>query len=159
MTRQRWMVAALAFALGVGPWLSGCSKRVPIEEGTFEAQERIVLDFNNERSVSGKIDQDSKVTYRDQGNEFSARIKSLSEDTIVLENLILVQSSDPVQETQLRLADARVVLQDPLPNVVLSRGDIEAVNRLEFDAPRTFKHLSFWSLSAAVLALILGERS
>lgn len=159
MTRRKWMVVALAFSLGFGPWASGCSKRMPIEEGTFEAQEQVVLDFSGQRSVTGKIDQNSKVTYRDQGNQFSARIRTLSEETIVLENLILVQSSDPVQETTRRLADARVVLQDPLPNVVLSRSEIESVDRVQFDAPRTFKHISFWTMSAAVLALILGERS
>lgn len=160
MNPRKWTALALAIAMLPGPWAIGCAKRVPAEGGTFEAQQEVVLTFSDDRIISGKMDQNSSVTYRDaEGNRYRARVRSLSEESIVLENLVLVASDHPIQEVTRRMADSRIVLDEPVPEVTLTRSEIQNVERIGFDAGRTFKNISFWAFSGAILALILNERS
>jgi hypothetical protein len=154
-----WLFLGTALSMGLSPALVGCAKRMPVETGTFEAQQNVVLTFSNDRSLSGKIDTGSRVRYVDRGTIYRAKVKSLSEDSIVLDDLILIRTKGSVEEVVSRLSDSQVILTDPLPDVSLSRSEIQKVELLVFDARSTFQTLSFWSLSGVVLGLLLGERS
>lgn len=148
--------ACSAFVLVCIP---GCAKRIPVEEGTFEAQEKVVLMFANDRVLRGRIDTASEVEYVDQGTVYRATVQSVSEETIVLENAILERSADSVEEAAARLADSRLEVEDAVPKIVLLRNEIEGVDRLGFDGPRTLRNVTYWSLSGVILSLLLGERS
>lgn len=160
MLRRSWLRAGVASSLILLSLLpAGCAKRVPVDEGTFEAQEKVVLTFTNDRSLHGRIDTASEVEYHDQGSVYRATIQSVSEETIVLENAILERSAGSVEEAALRLADARLEVTDPVPKIVLLRSEIEGVDRVRFDGPRTLRNISFWTFSGTILGLLLSERS
>ncbi|MCA9727908.1 MAG: hypothetical protein KC729_09520 [Candidatus Eisenbacteria bacterium] len=139
--------------------LTGCAKRVEVPDGAFEAQQKVVLTFAGDREVQGRIDTASGVRYVDQGSVYRARVRSVSEDSIVLSDLVLVQSAGSVEEVSSRLSDSRVSVSDDQPEIRLDRTDIQRVDLLRFDGTRTLRNLSFWSFSGAVLTMLLGERS
>jgi len=139
--------------------LSSCAKRVESPDGAFEAQQSVVISFQGDRSVQGKMDTGSNVLFTDAGTTYNARIQSLSEQNIILEELVLVQEAGSVQEVAYRLADARIEVDEAVPRMVLPRSDIERVDHLRFDGTKTLRNVTFWGFSGAVLAMLLGERS
>ena len=147
------LLASFAFSM------TGCAKRVESPDKAFEAQQKVVLTFSGDRTLQGRMQTASRVRYTDQGNVYRGRIRSLSEATIELENLVLLQSTGSVEQVTERLSDARVSIGENLPEVQLQRSEIERVDLVRFDGGRTLRNLSFWSFSGVVLALLLGERS
>lgn len=137
----------------------GCAKRVESPDKVFEAQQKVALTFTGNRVVQGRIEAGSRVRYQDQGNVYRGRVRTVSDETIELENLILVETSGSVEQAAARLADARVAIGEGIPEVQLQRSEIERVDLIRFDGGRTLRNLSFWSFSGVVLALLLGERS
>jgi hypothetical protein len=158
MTR-RFVPGSRATLLGLAVLISGCAKRVPVPDGAFDSQQKVVLAFAGGKSVSGQIDTNARVRFEDQGKVYRARVRALSDSTIVLEHLVLVQEGDALDEVTARLADSRVSIGPVLPEVTLTRTDIQNVERMQFDGPRTLRNGTFWAFSAAVVAMLLGERS
>lgn len=147
------LLIALTFSM------TGCAKRVESPDKAFEAQQKVVLTFSGNRTLQGRMEAASRVRYVDQGNVYRGRIRSVSEETIEVENLVLVESTGSVEQVAERLSDARVSIGENIPEVQLQRSEIERVELVRFDGGRTLRNLSFWSMSGAVLALLLSERS
>ena len=159
MYRAYRLPFGVSLALVLACLVSGCAKRIPVDEGTFEAQEKVVLTFTNDRSLQGRIDTAAHVEYVDQGAIYRATIQSVSDETIVLEDAVLERSANSVEEAAYRLADARIEIDETVPKIVLLRKEIEGVERVGFDGTRTLRNVTYWTLSSAILGLLLGERS
>ena len=148
-----------AVLCGLSLCLASCAKRVESPDGAFEVQQKVVISFQGDRSIEGKMDTGSKVVFSDAGTTYNARIQSLSEQNIILEELVLVQTAGSVEEVAYRLSDSRIEIDEAIPRMVLSRSDIERVDHVRFDGPNTLRNATFWTFSGAVLAMLLGERS
>lgn len=149
-------VSALALFL-VGTL--GCAKRIPSPSGAFEATQRVVLTLSENRSISGRIGQGNRVEYAAAGTRYRARVRSLSEESIVLENLILTRRDGSSAEAAQRLRDSRIAITEPEESVTLLRKDIEQVAVLRPDTGRSLRGVGFWGMTAAFIVVLLGERS
>ncbi|MCA9754308.1 MAG: hypothetical protein KDA27_00790 [Candidatus Eisenbacteria bacterium] len=159
MYRASWLRVGVSSALLLTLVLTGCAKRVPVEDGAFEAQEKVVLTLSNDRSLEGRIDTGSAVVYTDQGSVYHATIQSVNEKTITLEDAVLERTAGSVEEAALRLADARREVADTVPQITLIRDEIQGVERVGFDGPRTLRNVTYWTLTSTIVSLLLGERS
>ena len=139
--------------------LAGCAKQVPVPNGAFEAQQRVVLSLKSDRQVRGRMEKGAKVDYWEQGKLFRARVNSLSDSVIVLQDLMLVRTEGSRQEVEARQSDGRVLLGTPEPERRLSRSDVQKVEQLRFDPARSARSVGFWSIAGTVVVLLLGERS
>lgn len=159
MYPRTWLFRGVGLVLMATLMTTGCAKRIPVDDGAFEAQENVVLLFSNDRSLHGKIDTDSNVRYVDAGSSYRAQISSVSETTIILEGVVLEKSAGSVEEAALRLGDSRMAVDDEIPEIVLLRSEVEGVERVGFDGPTTLRNVTFWGLSGVILGFLLGERS
>jgi hypothetical protein len=137
----------------------GCSKRVPVENGAFEAQQKVVLTFKEGRSLSGRIAPGNRVEYREKDAVYWGRVASVDEESIQIEALVLLERSHDFSAVSKRLADSRKRITDPVPPVTISRKDMEKVELVRTDAGKSFRKIAFWTYSGALLVLLLGERS
>lgn len=143
--------------LGAGTF--GCSKRVPIEDGIFEAQQRVIVTLEDGRTVEGRIAPGNTVTYTENQSVYRARVSAVTENAIDLEELNLVDRADSYDLVRARLADARRWVAPAEEQVTVSRDEIESVDRITFDPARFARVVTFWGYGAAVAVLLLNERS
>jgi hypothetical protein len=136
-----------------------CSKRVPVENGAFEAQQKVVLTFKDGRTIEGRIAPGNRVSYQDQGAIYQGRVASVDEDSIQVSDLVLIQRQKDLSAAVSRLADSRKRISDPQPPVTVARKDLEKVELLRFDAAKSVRKMPFWAYGSAILILLLGERS
>jgi hypothetical protein len=139
--------------------LLGCAKRVPLEGGAFEAQQRVLVTLKDGRSLRGYIAPDQRVDYRDHGTLYRATVAEVSADDIRLEDLVQISSEGSFADVSARLADARTRLGAPLPPVTVSRSDIGTVELIRFDVYRALRNAAFWGYGGALFVLLLGQRS
>lgn len=154
LARGSWL--GLAAVLLLAP---ACSKRVPSPDGAFDATQRVVLSFSGERRLLGKIGQGARVEFVDHGKHYRARVRSLSEDSIVLESLVLVRTSGSSEEVMSRYRDSRVTLEPAVESTTLARTDIQKVEVVRGDSSRSLREVGFWGAAGAFLVVFLGERS
>lgn len=152
----RWAVLLLPVLLILG--FAACTKRIPVEGTAFEATQNVLLTLRNDRSLKGRIGPGQRVEYRDGDAVYRARVTRVSADTIRLEGLLLLDRGD-YEVVSRRLADARLSAGPPEEAVVIPRADVEKVELVKFDAPRTARGLGFWSYGSALFLVFLGERS
>ncbi|MBK8231109.1 MAG: hypothetical protein IPK72_11085 [Candidatus Eisenbacteria bacterium] len=150
-------LAALGFLAVLG--LTGCAKQIPVPGNTFEAQQKVVIELKSNRELRGRIERGSHVDYREGDQVYRAEVTSLSDSSIVLQDLSLVRTSGSFTEVRERQADARASLGAVIPERRLSRSEIEKVHLLTFDPARSARGLGFWSCAGTVLVLLLSERS
>ncbi|MCC7144801.1 MAG: hypothetical protein IT349_22085 [Candidatus Eisenbacteria bacterium] len=149
--------AVLGFLAVLG--LTGCAKQIPVPGNTFEAQQKVVIELKSNRELRGRIERGSHVDYREGDQVYRAEVTSLSDSSIVLQDLSLVRTSGSFTEVRERQADARASLGAVIPERRLSRSEIEKVHLLTFDPARSARGLGFWSCAGTVLVLLLSERS
>ena len=137
---------------------SGCTKRIPVESGQFDATQKVVLSFSNDRSLQGRIASGQKVEYRTGDAIYRARVNRVSPDTIGLTEILLIDRGD-YETVSRRLADSRLILSPPDSSVVLLRKELQKVELVRLDASRTARGLGFWSYGGALFLLFLVERS
>lgn len=137
---------------------AGCSKRVPMADGQFEAQQNVVLTLKDGRTLRGKMDPGRTVVYDDGTAIYRAQVESVSEERIRLENLLLVEQKGSYQAVSHRMADARVSIGEPAEAVSLERSEVEQVEQIRFDTWRSVRQVAFWSYAGAMVALLLGEQ-
>ncbi len=136
----------------------GCAKRVESPDRTFEAQQKVVLTFRNGEEILGRVDVGKKVEFREPGTRWTARVGELTEEKIVLTDLVRIQESSGVRMVVDRAADSRMEIAESAPDKLLLRSDITRVDQVRTDAGRTLGVTSFWTFAAAVAVLLLGER-
>jgi hypothetical protein len=112
--RSRGLIGA-ALLISFAFTMTGCAKRVESPDKAFEAQQKVVLTFSGNRTLQGRMEAGSRVRYIDQGNIHRGRVRSVSEETIELENLVLVESTGSVEQVAERLSDARVSIGEKHP--------------------------------------------
>ncbi len=83
----------------------------------------------------------------------------VTEDKILLKNLTQVRATNTSVVQAAREADAKIAVAESAPDKTLLRSDITKVQLIRFDAGRTAQQTSFWTYGAAMLVLLLGERS
>ncbi len=137
----------------------GCAKHVASPDLTFETTQRVILTFRGGEQVEGKVAPGKRVELREPGIVWTARVGELSEDRIVLRNLVKVRDTSGVSLQIARAEEARVVATEPVPDKTLLRSEITRVEIVKTDVARTARQASFWAYGAAVLTLLLGDRS
>jgi len=138
---------------------AGCTRHVAVPDLGIEATQRVLLVFRGGEEVEGRIAAGNRVILREPGRVYSARIDAVTEERVVLKELILVREQTGVTLQVARAEQARVVATEIHPEKTLLRGDIVRVDRIQMDVAKTARRGSFWVYGAAVLALLLGERS
>jgi hypothetical protein len=154
------LLRALALA-GLGGLLlfpTACSKRVPLESGAFEAQQKVILTMKDGRSLRGRIAPGQRVEYRDAGSIYRADVTAVTADSIRLGQVLLLDDGR-YEALGRRLADGQVVVAPPLPSLSISRGEVAKVELQMFDGSRTARSLGAWVYGSTLLLMLLGERS
>lgn len=137
---------------------TGCSKRIPVESGEFDVSQKVVLTLKDGRLLEGRIGAGQKVEYSAEGAVYRGRVASISNDSIELNELLLIDR-EGYEVVDRRLAEAKMEVGGPLPPVVIARADIDRVEQVKFDGYRTARGLGFWAWGGAMFFLLLGERS
>ncbi len=136
----------------------GCSKYVPLEDGMFEAQQKVLVTLEDGRTVEGRIAPGNTVTYTNDHSVYRARVASVTETAVSLEELNLVDRADSYELVRARLAEARRWVEPPVDEVTLSREEFERVDLISFDPARLTRVVTFWGYGAGVVVLLLTER-
>lgn len=155
MKHEPWLLVVLS-SLVVA---TGCAKRVQSPDMTFEAQQRVVLTFRGGEEIEGRLDVGRKVQLREPEVLWTARIKELTEEKIVLTDLVRIRESSNARMEIDRASDYRLRISEPAPDKLLLRSEITRVDQIRTDAGRTGRISTFVGFGAAVVALLLGERS
>lgn len=152
-------IALLGIGLcGLIAGVFGCSKRVPLEDGVFQAQQKVLVTFDDGRTLEGRIAPGNTVTFTENRSVYRAKVSSVTESAIDLEELNLVDEADSYELVRARLADARRWIAPTEDQITLSRDNIESVDLLTFDPARFARVVTFWGYGAAVAILLIGER-
>jgi hypothetical protein len=137
----------------------GCTKNVLLEGGKFEAQQKVLLTLKDGRTISGHIGPGQHVEYRDKGSVYRARIATVGNESIQVDDLVLLDQSGSFALVSQRLADAKTRITAPPAPVTFARTDIERVDEIRFDGARSLRRSSFWVYGGALFVMLLGERS
>ena len=161
---RRHMIGRLSRTLalaGLGCLLlfpAACSKRVPLQSGAFEAQQKVILTMKDGRSLRGRIAPGQRVEYRQEGSIYRADVTAVTADSIRLGRVLLLDDGR-YEALGRRLADGQVVVAPPIPLLSISRGEIAKVELQMFDGSRTVRSLGAWVYGSSILVMLLGERS
>jgi hypothetical protein len=155
MNRVPWLIAMLGCMLVA----TGCTKRVPVAGDKFEAQQKVVLKLRGGEEVEGRMERGRTVELREPGTVWTAQVGAVTDEKIVLKDLILIRNTDGVKMEAARMKDARVDVSEGAPEKTFLRSEIVGVDLIKTDAAKTARNTTFWTFSAAVLTILLGERS
>lgn len=154
------LLRALALA-GLGGLLlipTACSKRIPVESGAFEAQQKVVLTLKDGGSLRGRIAPGQRVEYRRDGSVFRAQVTAVTPDSIRLGQVLLLDEGR-FEALGRRLADGQLEVSPPISSLSIARGEVAKVELQKFDGYRTARSLGVWVYGSTLLVLLLGERS
>jgi hypothetical protein len=154
MNRTSWLLAVVGFLFLAG----GCAKRVTVPDLTFESHERVVLTMKNGEEIQGKFAPGKQVELRERSQTWSAIVKEVSEEEIVLADLNLIRTTEDVSLQASRMADARYRAGELVKERTFPRSDILMVEHLRLDVGKTARVTTFWTYGAIVLALLAGDR-
>ncbi len=155
MKRVPWQIAMLGCLLVA----VGCAKRVPSPDMKFEAQQKVVLKLRGGEEVEGRMDRGRQVELREPGAVWSAHISEVTDEKIVLKDLVRLRDTNGVALQAARAKDTRLAVAEGAPEKSFLRSDIVGVDLLKTDTAKTARNTTFWTFSAAVLTILLGERS
>ena len=155
--KWRLWLAVLAVLLVMGG--SGCTKRIPIEDGTFTAMDSFVITFSDGSSVKGKIGLNEGVEVTTGGDVYHGTIADVSIDEIWVEDCRLVRSLDGRDAELARLAHAQHNIDEMPQEFTFERANIERVEQVKLDAVRTASRSVFWTVTGIVSAFLLSEKS
>jgi hypothetical protein len=155
MNRVPWLIAMLGCLLVT----MGCAKRVPSPDMKFEAQQKVVLTLQGGGEVQGRMERGRTVELRESGVVWTATVGEVTDEKIVLKDLIRIRDTNAVKLESARAKDARVSVAEGAAEKSFLRSEIVGVDLLKTDPGKTARNTTFWSFSAAVLAIFLGEKS
>lgn len=152
------LVLGVVVLLGAG-WLGGCAKRIPLEGGAFEANQKVVLTMKDGRTLRGHIAPDERVEYRDQDKIYRGRVIEVTDEIIRVGDLVLVEGINSYDTTLRRMKDSRLRLAPAGEPITLSRDEVAKVEQVVLDTGRTLRKTVFWTYGGTLLVVLLGERS
>ncbi|MBD3235586.1 MAG: hypothetical protein GF330_02650 [Candidatus Eisenbacteria bacterium] len=151
-----WAVLLLVF--GAGAHL-GCAKRVPVETGQFDPRQAVVITFNDGSQIQGKIGTDETVEFTTDGAHYRGLVWELTEEEIQLREVRFLRRIDDHSAERARLTHARYDLGIETGAFTFAISEIAKVEELHTDALRTASQAIFWTVTGAVSAFLLGEKS
>ncbi|MBM3286547.1 MAG: hypothetical protein FJY88_04255 [Candidatus Eisenbacteria bacterium] len=154
MRRLSWLVAMVGCLAA-----AGCAKRIPAQDTAFEATQTVMLAFRGGEQIEGRIAPGRKVELREPGIIWSAKVKDVTEDRIVLRDLVKVRDASGAAMQAARAADLRLSVAEQFPEKTLLRSEITRMEQIKMDIGRTAQYGSFLTYGVAVLATLLGDRS
>jgi hypothetical protein len=137
----------------------GCVKTIPQPDQSYDASQRVVLKLRGDREIQGRIAAGRRVEYREPKLIWSARVKENTEDRLVLTDLVMVRERAGVALQSQRQAEGRIRVDSPAQDVTLLKNEVESVELVKTDVAKTARNATFWAYGAAVLSLLLGDRS
>ena len=154
MKRWPWRIAMLGCLLIA----VGCAKRVPSPDMKFEAQQKVVLKFQGGEEIEGRIERGKSVEFREPGTVWAAELGAITDEKIVLKDLVCVRETEGVAYQAAREKDARMAVDEKVPEKAFLRSEIVGVEFVKTDGGKTARNTTFWVFSAAVLTILLGEK-
>ena len=158
MRRWLWLGLTAALILGLAP---GCSKRVPMElvGGKFDPSQNVVVTFQDGTQLMGKIAQDAHVQVVREGAIYRGTVFELTLDEIRVVDAWLVRRSDARDAEWERVIHTRHDLGEPTEEFLLRIDQVKQVERTTVDPMRTATKSFFWTLTGAISAFLLADRS
>jgi hypothetical protein len=138
---------------------AGCTKRVPVEVGSLDPRQRVVVTFTDGSQVRGRIGLDERVEVTSQGSVYGGRIQDVTLEEITLRDCRLLRAQADREAQWSRLVDARHELGAEPREFTFRRADITRIDQVKLDALRTASQSVFWTLAGALSAFLLAERS
>ncbi|MBP6875022.1 MAG: hypothetical protein KBD56_03030 [Candidatus Eisenbacteria bacterium] len=154
---SRFLLAALALTILLAA--GGCTKRVPVESGKFDAMGKYQVTFADGSSVRGKMNLNEAVEVTAGGNIYRGTIADLSPDEILVENCRLIRKVDSEESEQTRMYEAVRNLEQEPAQFVFKLSDVKQVDRVKVDPLQTATRSAFWALTGIVSAILLSEKS
>jgi hypothetical protein len=155
MNRVPWLIAMLGCLLVT----AGCAKRVPSTDMKFEAQQKVVLKLRGGEELEGRMERGNRVELREPGAVWSAHVGEVTDERIVLKDLVRLRDAEGVALQVARAKDARLDVAEGMPEKAILRTEIVGVDLLKTDSGKTARNATFWTFSAAILTILLGEKS
>jgi hypothetical protein len=158
MMDRLWRLLAM---FGLGCLLlfpAACSKRIPVDSGLFEAQQKVILTLKDGRTLRGRIAPGQRVEYRQEGSSYRAEVTEVTPDSIRLGQVLLLDDGR-YEALGRRLADGQVIVVPPIPSISIARGEVAKVELEVFDGYRSARSLGAWVYGSTLLVMLLGERS
>lgn len=155
MKRLSWLLAMLGSLV----LIAGCAQQIPSPDLNFETTKRVILTFRGGEQLVGRVAAGKNVELREPGVIWRAKVAEVTEEKILLKGLTQIRATNTVAAQAAREADARIVVGESAPDKTFLRSEITKVETVTFDAGRTAQQSTFWAYGAAVLVLLLGERS
>jgi len=154
MNRLPWLMAMLGCLLIA----AGCAKRVPSASLDFESQQKVVLTLRGGEEIEGRMDRGKRVELRETGAVWMAEVGTVTDEKIVLKDLVCVRETEGVAYQAAREKDARMAVDEKVPEKAFLRSEIVGVEFVKTDGGKTARNTTFWVFSAAVLTILLGEK-
>lgn len=149
-------VVLLILGLGVNP---GCTKRIPVETGQFDARQGVVLTFTDGSQIMGKIGIDETVEFATDGAIYRGTVWEVTEEEILLRDARFLRRIADHSAERARLTHARYDLGVEMGQFTFVISEISQVEEVHTDALRTASQAAFWVVTGAVSAFLLGEKS
>lgn len=155
MKRSTWHMAMVLSVL----LSAGCVKTVPQPDQSYDATQKVVLKLRGDREVQGKIAAGRQVAYREPNVVWTATVKENTEDRIVLTDLVKVREKTGNVVQVHRITGGGAGAERAAQDITLLKSEVEAVEIVKTDVAKTARNATFWAYGAAVLSLLLGDRS
>jgi hypothetical protein len=156
MWRALGLWVGLVVVLGAS---TGCTKRAPLETGTLDPRQRVVITFADSTQIVGKVGLDERVDLHYQGHVYRGRIEDVTLDDIALRDCRLLRSMGDQEAQWSRVIDAHHELEGAPQEFSFRRADITRIEQIKLDSFRTASQSLFWMLAGAVYTFLLAERS
>lgn len=153
----RFLLAALPLTILLAA--GGCTKRVPVETGSFDAMNKYQVTFNDGSTVRGKMNLNETVEVTTGGYVYRGNIVDLTPDELYVEDCRLIRKVGSEESERARMyASVRNLEQEPA-QFVFKLSDVKQVDRVKVDPLRTATRSAFWALTGIVSAILLSEKS
>ena len=151
-------IAIVLLILGMGADL-GCTKRIPVETGQFDPRQAVVITFNDGSRLSGRIGTDETVEFATDGAIYRGTVWEVTEEEIQLRDARFLRRISDHSAERARLMHARYDLGVEVGQFSFALSEISLVEEVHTDALRTASQAVFWTVTGAVSAFLLGEKS
>jgi len=148
-----------ALALSVLLAAGGCTKRVLVEDGSFDAMRPYLLSFADGSTVRGKIGLNEAVEVISEGRVYKGSIADITPDEIYLEDCRLIRSLGDEHSELIRMTLAQRNLEEDPGEFVFKLADVKQVERVKVDPLRTATRCAFWTLTGVASAFLISEKS
>lgn len=148
------LVVALLFST-----LPACTKLVTKETTQVEVQEKVLVTFKNGDQLRGRLDLDESVDVTVGGTVHRGRIIDLNQDEIMVGDAVPVKIIGNNRYEAGRMVDSRIQPTPTVSSYVFQRSDIDQVEMVTLDGPKTARRTAFWTSVGVSLLLLFLEKS